>query len=142
MRVLVPVDGSAPANRAVAHAVALLRGRDDPEIVLVNVQGPQTLEVSDISAIMTVTGDRTAVERQAQRAMRRAMRICEEAGVPFAALTEIGPVADTIARIARRRHADQIVMGTRGRGALGRLFLGSVATRVAQLVSVPVTLIK
>ena len=38
MRILVPVDGSDSANRAAAHAVALVRGRADAEIILLNVQ--------------------------------------------------------------------------------------------------------
>jgi nucleotide-binding universal stress UspA family protein len=37
---------------------------------------------------------------------------------------------------------DEVVMGTRGMGALGTLLLGSVAYRVVHLVHVPVTLVK
>jgi nucleotide-binding universal stress UspA family protein len=33
-------------------------------------------------------------------------------------------------------------MGTRGMGAIGNVFLGSIATKVVHLASVPVTLVK
>jgi nucleotide-binding universal stress UspA family protein len=38
--------------------------------------------------------------------------------------------AESIVAEARRRKADAIVMGTHGRGGLGRLLMGSVATDV------------
>jgi nucleotide-binding universal stress UspA family protein len=50
--------------------------------------------------------------------------------------------ADEIARVAQDKGVDQIVMGTHGRGAVGRLFLGSVAQRVIQLAPMPVTVVK
>ena len=42
MRILVPVVGSDSANRAAAHAVALVKGRADAEIILLNVQNQRT----------------------------------------------------------------------------------------------------
>lgn len=36
----------------------------------------------------------------------------------------------------------EIIMGTRGRGRMASFVLGSVALRVIQLASVPVTLVK
>jgi nucleotide-binding universal stress UspA family protein len=142
MRVLVPVDGSAPANRAVAFAAALVRSRDDASIILVNVQSPETLDVSDISAVMSVKSDRQLAARRSKTALRKAARICKDAQVKFETRAELGPIADTIDRLARELGADQIVIGSRGLGALGRLILGSVATKVARLARVPVTLIK
>ena len=50
--------------------------------------------------------------------------------------------AETIDRVAREVGAHQIVMGTRGLGSLGNLFLGSVATKVVRLAQVPVALVK
>jgi nucleotide-binding universal stress UspA family protein len=53
-----------------------------------------------------------------------------------------GEVAQTIAQVADSQGMDEVVMGTRGMGALGTLLLGSVAYRVVHLVHVPVTLVK
>ena len=41
-----------------------------------------------------------------------------------------GPAADAILSVANTRHADLIIMGTRGRGSLGGLLMGSVSTKV------------
>lgn len=57
MRLLVPVDGSASANRAVAHALLLAHGPADTEITLVNVQNQGTLDTSDISSVTSVGAD-------------------------------------------------------------------------------------
>jgi nucleotide-binding universal stress UspA family protein len=139
MRILVPVDGSAPSLRAVKHALALV---DGGEIILVNVQSRDTLGTSDFAAVVTVEEDRRLAERRSRQALRRAIRLCRDAGVRFAARAEIGPVAETIAALARREGADQIVIGSRGLKGLRRLLLGSVATRVAELARVPVTIVK
>jgi nucleotide-binding universal stress UspA family protein len=142
MRILVPVDGSAPANRAVAYATKLAAGRDDALITLVNVQGLETLEVSDVSAVMSRKADRQLAARRSKTALRKAVRICRDAQVKFETRVELGLIAETIDRLARQLGVDQIVIGSRGLGAIGRLVLGSVATKVARLARVPVTLVK
>jgi nucleotide-binding universal stress UspA family protein len=142
MRILVPIDGSAPSLRAVEYAIGLAGGRAGSEIILLNVQGPETLDVSDFTAVVTAQADRARAARQSKAALRKAVARCEQANARFTARAEIGPVAETIAELTRRLEVDQIVIGSRGLGALGRLFLGSVATKVARLVQVPVTLVK
>jgi nucleotide-binding universal stress UspA family protein len=142
MRILVAVDGSAAALRAVAYAASLSRRIPGGDIVLVNVQGPETLEVSDISAVMSVAADRERAAQQAEDALEEAVALCRKAGVAFATRSEIGPIAETIVRLARAVGADQIVMGTRGLGAIRQLVLGSIAGEVVHRAELPVTLVK
>jgi nucleotide-binding universal stress UspA family protein len=49
---------------------------------------------------------------------------------------------DRIVRAARSMHADLVVFGTHGRTGLGRLFLGSVASRVVTLALCPVRTVR
>jgi nucleotide-binding universal stress UspA family protein len=142
LRIVVAVDGSAAANRAVSHALSLMEGRAGSEIFLVNVQSKETLDVSDISAVMRVDADRRLAARQSRIALRRATALCRKAEARFVERAEIGAPAETIDRIAREVGAHQIIMGTRGLGSLGNLFLGSVAAKVVRLAHVPVTLVK
>lgn len=79
LRIVVPVDGSAPADRAVTCALSLVTGRPEAEIVLVNVQNLQTLDISDISGVMTVEVDRRLSERQSRIALRKAVSLCRKA---------------------------------------------------------------
>jgi nucleotide-binding universal stress UspA family protein len=53
-----------------------------------------------------------------------------------------GEVAHVIADVVQSQAMDEVIMGTRGVGALGGMLLGSVAYRVVHLVGVPVTLVK
>jgi nucleotide-binding universal stress UspA family protein len=142
LRIVVAVDGSAAANRAVSHALSLVEGRTGSEIFLVNAQTRDTLDVSDISAVMRVDADRRLAARQSRIALRHAAALCRKAEASFVARAEIGPPAEIIDRIAREVGAHQIIMGSRGLGSLGNLFLGSVAAKVVRLAHVPVTLVK
>jgi nucleotide-binding universal stress UspA family protein len=142
MRILVPVDGSEQSLRAVEHALKLASGRANAEIILLNVQGPETLDVSDFTAVVTAETDRELAARQSRKALRKAIAHCEQTKTRFTSRAEIGPVAETIADLADSLQVDQIVIGSRGLGALGRLVFGSVATKVARLVKMPVTLVK
>ena len=98
--------------------------------------------MSDISAVMTVAADRETAERQSKKALQKAVSLCRKAEVKFESRAEIGPIAETINSLARATRADHIVMGTRGLGALRNLVLGSVATKVVHLATIPVTLVK
>jgi len=53
-----------------------------------------------------------------------------------------GPVAMEIVALAHESGVDQIAMGTRGMGAVGSLFMGSVALGVVHRSQVPVLLVK
>jgi len=49
-----------------------------------------------------------------------------------------GPVANCLLELARERRVDLIIVGTHGRGGLGKVFLGSVAEKVFRHSPVPV----
>jgi nucleotide-binding universal stress UspA family protein len=142
LRIVVPVDGSAPANRAVAHALSLVAGRPESEIVLINAQNLQSLDISDIFRSHDGRGRSAARGTAVPDRPRRAITLCRKAQARFVARAELGSPAETIDRVAREVGAYQIVMGTRGLGSLGNLFLGSVATKVVRLAQVPVTWVK
>lgn len=66
---------------------------------------------------------------------------CAEArshGILCDALVREGNAAQQILSAARQFHADRIVIGTRSRGRISKLFLGSVAEQVLRSVNLPV----
>jgi nucleotide-binding universal stress UspA family protein len=142
MRIIVPVDGSAPACRALAHAASIARERADAEIILLNVQNRDTLDLSEISAVMSSDFERTEAERQSKEILDRSAKFCRKTGAAFETRAAFGPVAETIARVIRELRCDQVVMGTRGLSGLRGALLGSIATKVIRLSRVPVTLVK
>ncbi len=62
----------------------------------------------------------------------------EGAAVAVERRLEDGDAAGTILRVAEEEAADVIVLGTHGRGALGKLLLGSVADKVVRRAPCPV----
>jgi len=76
--------------------------------------------------------------RELQKLSVRANR----AGVETSVLLRNGEPADQIVRAGRAMKADLIVTGTHGRHGISRLFLGSVAQRVAASASCPVVTVR
>jgi YjbE family integral membrane protein len=141
LRLLVPVDGSSPAQSIADH----LRGEHarNPrlEIQLLNVQipadysGHARMLVSQ-DELNAYYGDEAA---QALAPMRAAL---DTAGVPYSVRQEVGHVAPTILRCASEFGANRIVMGRRGLSALVDRVLGSVASDVSAQAHVPVMLVQ
>lgn len=137
---LVPIDGSAIATRALALAVAELRGRAGAQVHLLNVQVPpvHTFPGKLVSPDLI---DRE-LRREGEALLEPARALAESSGVACVCHVRIGRPADEIAACAAEQGCDAIVMGTRGMGAVAGLLLGSVATRVVHVVPLPVTLVK
>ena len=134
---LVPVDGSPIALRAVEYAASIAK-RASADVWVINVQLPIRAEEKDI--------DRAEIERylqsQGQPILDAATAILRNQGVPHQARVAIGEIAQTIVGTAQEVRAQQIVMGSRGMSALAGLVLGSNATKVIHLAQVPVTIVK
>jgi nucleotide-binding universal stress UspA family protein len=138
-RILVPVDGSDEALRALEHAVRMARLIGEAEIHLVNVQPPIS------GSVGTFVGNENVArfhQEESDNALAAARKLLEREGMPVHDAVRIGNTSQSIADHARELPCDQIVMGTRGLGRIGSLVLGSVATQVVHLTEFPVTLIK
>jgi nucleotide-binding universal stress UspA family protein len=137
---LVPVDGSESSNRAVQAAISMFAGTPSMKLHLLNVQPP--IMSGEVRLFVSREMIDNYHEEEGELALRPAKALLDEAGVTYTTEILVGHVAETIARCAKDRHCDQIVMGTRGLGAVAGLLLGSIATKVLHLVDVPVTLVK
>jgi nucleotide-binding universal stress UspA family protein len=138
-RILIPVDGSANAERAVAHVVAMIGKGRAVEVHLVNVQPPLRENVTRFIARSEIDGYH---RDEGEKALAGAKQRLAAAGIVAASHIGVGPAAETIADFAKDIGTDEIVMGTRGLGGLAGLLLGSVATEVIREAKVPVTLVK
>jgi nucleotide-binding universal stress UspA family protein len=138
-RILVPVDGSEAALRALGYAMRLERLISQSQIDLVNVQPPIS------GSVGAFVGNQSIAEfhqDESENALAAARELLESEGVPVHSAMRIGSAGQAIVDYAQELACDQIVMGTRGLGRVGSLVLGSVATQVVQLAQVPVTLVK
>jgi nucleotide-binding universal stress UspA family protein len=134
---LVPVDGSACSLRALAYACRRLRGDPFDALVVLNVQPPLPS-----GRIVTRQMVREHHEKLAEEALAPARKLAAREKIRARFVTAVASPAAAIVRLAKRSRGDEIVMGTRGRGGVAGLLLGSTAMKVVQLAEVPVTLVK
>ncbi len=139
-KVLIGVDGSEHARRAVEHALKQRETQGSLDIHLLNVQIP----IESGHARMFVSHEQLEeyYRDEGVAALKEAREMLDRAGVPYQHHVAVGHVAQTIAAYAREHGFDQIVIGSHGRGALRHLLMGSVATDVLRLSEMPVTLVK
>ena len=139
LNVLVPTDGSEASLRAVAHIAGLAECGIAIHVHLLNVQPPLPQSVTEFVPAGTVADYHND---EADKALAKADELLKEHGLAFERHVEIGHAGAKIAEVAAELDCDQIVMGTRGLGAITGLLLGSTATTLLTMTSVPVTLIK
>jgi nucleotide-binding universal stress UspA family protein len=65
-----------------------------------------------------------------------------KAGFTAEAVCQLGKPAEVIMKVASKHHADLIVMGAKGLGAIARFLLGSVSTRVVQHANCSVLVVR
>jgi len=138
-KILVPCDGSDSALRAVRHAASEAKSAP-ADLELLYVIAPVTA-VTLAEALSAQQLD-ARFPPQAREALQPAIDILEQERVRYTVYCRLGEAAAEIAAHVRETGCSAVIMGTRGKGALASLIIGSVATEVVHLVDVPVTLIK
>jgi len=122
-RILVPVDGSASADHALEHAIALAKAH------------AATLKIVFVDGVEEIS--RQIIEVAAAKA--RNAGLLPESGLLVKLTTE--EIADVILQEAGSWTADLIVIGTHGRRGLAHALLGSVAERVIRAATLPVLVV-
>jgi len=141
MKMLIPVDGSANAQRAVEHVVkivALLK--EVPQLLLLNVQW--NVASGNVKLFINQDTVNDYYREQGLAALQPARAALDAAGLPYQYHISIGTPAEAIAQYAREQDVDQIVMGRQGQSVMKTLLLGSVVNKVLHLADYPVLLVK
>ena len=140
-KLLIPIDGSDNALRALNHALMLARNVGSLQLHLLTVH-PEPVVFGEIQVYVSRERMEQLQEQRSRDILQPAIDAADAVGVPYTSEVLAGDTAPTIARRAEELGCDGIVMGTRGMGAIGNLMLGSVATKVVHLTRLPVTLVK
>lgn len=141
MKILIPIDGSDSANRAVDHVIAtasLLK--EAPQVFLLNVQW--SIASGNVKLFINQETINDYYREQGMAALAAARKKLDAAGLAYTFHVSIGTPAEAIVQYAQEQQIDQITMGAHGQETLSTLLLGSVARKVMHLVAVPVLFVK
>jgi nucleotide-binding universal stress UspA family protein len=140
-RILVPLDGSAVAELALAEAIALSK-LPDTEVTLLQVVPPIEEVITVGLQAITLDQQWDLQKDQALRYLRTISARPEWHGVQVNVAVEMGRPAETILAYAEKHGIGRIVMSTHGRTGLGRWVFGSIADKVLRAATTTVVLVR
>ena len=127
MKILIPVDGSANALRAVDYVIKYIAAlKEIPQLLLLNVQW--NVATGNVKLFINQETINGYYREQGMAALKPARAALDAAALPYQYHISIGTPAEAIARYANEQAVDQIVMGRQGQGGLQSLLLGSVVS--------------
>jgi nucleotide-binding universal stress UspA family protein len=138
--VLVPIDFSATADRALAYAIALAQ-QLQARLTLLHVLDMTPVTMDEMTAGVTATS-LEAQETEAQHLLQASLERVQRAGLQGDLLLVQGTPTQTIVDMAGEQGVDLILMGTHGRTGLAHVFLGSVAEHVVRQGPCPVLVVR
>jgi len=131
--ILVPLGGTSYAEQALDVAIQMAR-RFGGHITVVTVLRTRDPHPSDPQAQAALEiarhGKETYLREVAERARAQGVDVNYEVGV--------GPIADVLNEMVKRLEIDLLVMTTHSKSAFQRWLMGSKASKILQLVNVPV----
>lgn len=142
MKILLAVDGSKysldAADCLIEHADWY---REKPTVELLTVHLP----VPRLPRMNLVVG-KNQIERyyreEGEAMLAGVKKKLDAAGIRYNTSILVGQIAETIVAHATKTRCDLIFIGTHGRTATGKLLLGSIATKVTHLSTLPVLLVR
>jgi nucleotide-binding universal stress UspA family protein len=139
-KILVPLDGSLLAERAIRHAEEIARGSRGEILLLQAVNLPMPV----VPEAVLVPDSKWLAEarKDAARYLDGIAAPLRDAGIRVRTMVDERPPADAILHVASREGVDLIVMSTHGRGGLSRLLMGSIAESVFRSTPRTVMLVK
>ncbi len=142
-KIMVPVDESAAAKRALQEAIMLAK-LCHSVIRVVNVVDLAQFSWGGVGA-MPSEEVRKAVNAAGEKGVREAQALLEQSSLQYeiAVIESAGDkIADLLIREATEHHVDLVVMGTHGFSGFMHVLMGSVAEGVLRQSDIPVMLLR
>jgi nucleotide-binding universal stress UspA family protein len=133
-RILVPLDGSPLAERALAPVEALAAAFGS-EVILLRATRPAYEIAVQLTPIEEIEREQTSDYLESVRDK------LEPKGWCVRTMQREGHPADMICAVAAEEHVDLIAITTHGRGGWRRVIFGSVATETIRRASCPVLVV-
>lgn len=148
MEFLVGVDGSVESEAALRWAGKMAEGIG-ASITALHVVVPAVFDEGGDEPVSVIDADDRLIREGLEAAERRGFSVIDDieelaSNLGHEIETELiyGEPAAAIRAFAQSGDFDAIFVGHRGRGARGELLLGSVAKRLVERTSVPVTVVR
>ena len=140
--ILIPTDSLELAMKGVSHGLALAKSAGAAVTFVTATADWSATEMAELVE-RGVAEPVQDYERKAAAWAGKVLAECAERakkmGVSFATVhAKDKAAADAIVETAQSKGCDLIVMSSHGRGGVGRMLLGSVATKVLTFSTIPV----
>jgi nucleotide-binding universal stress UspA family protein len=137
MKFLVAVDGSKSSLSAARFAAKLASAVRGPNrVTLLSVHDDSALKLFKSYVPKGVIGD--FLREMSEKDLAPSRKVLHKADIAI----RYGEIATQILEEIQSSGCDMVVMGSKGRGALKNLLVGSVAQKVVASASVPVLLVR
>lgn len=140
--ILIPTDGSELARKAVAQGLALARTTGASVTFVTATADWSATQMADLverGVAEPVQDYEKKAAAWAGKVLAACADLAKAAGVGCTTVhVKDKAAADAIVETANDKGCDLIVMSSHGRGGMGRMLLGSVATKVLTYTTVPV----
>ncbi len=135
-KILVCLDGSKNANRALSYACDLAKNYDSL-LYLIHVVdksiGPDFFDRSEYLKLLREHGTKV---------LEKAQNITRNNSLKSKPILKEGNVSKEILNFAKKEQINLVVVGSKGFGAALRFLLGSVSNKIANQARCPVLIIK
>ncbi|WP_311081364.1 universal stress protein [Paenibacillus polymyxa] len=136
--ILVAIDGSEHAMRALETAKTLSKQlQGNPHLIVLHVNPALSMNEPPIGVDVD-----ERIEEEGRHILEPASDYLKDADIPCRMLAGHGNPASIICEIADQEKVGLIIMGTRGKGLVSEMILGSVSHHVIQHAPCPVLTVK
>ncbi|MDH3191216.1 MAG: universal stress protein [Nitrosopumilus sp.] len=135
-KILVPLDGSANANRGLDRAIEIAKESG------AEITGFYVFHLPLVAGLKYTKKMHDEAQEKAVKAIGPAMRRAQKAGAVFKYKTGGGHTGSEIVKHAEKGKYDMIVIGARGMGGAKEAFLGSTSNYVMHKTKIPVLVVK
>jgi nucleotide-binding universal stress UspA family protein len=142
MKILVATDGSKYALHAVRHAIKLVKSSSAKANSVTLISVHDDVGLRHAKAFVGADAVADYLRELSDKELKPAMKVLSTAGIKHDMVIKTGNVSQEIVDFAQKGKFDMIVLGSKGRGGLMDLLIGSVAQRVLTTAQIPVVLVK
>lgn len=136
-RILIATDGSEYTKEAVSQGLQLAKILGAEVTALYVIDSTSFVSFPIDSSIVSVY---SLLENEGKKAVEEVKKEGEAMGVKVTTVVAEGSPTRKI--VEKAAEVDLVVIGTLGRSALGKLFMGSVAERVTRYAPCPVLVVR